>query len=69
LAKTGKFTTQTSKTRKVHKMDGSTYHTDVVSVLNCGGYPAELVSNSIKLMLFGTELVFHASRTKACTRV
>jgi len=50
-------------------MDGITYHTDLVSVLNCGGYPAEFVSNSVKLMLFGTELVFHASRREACTRV
>jgi hypothetical protein len=50
-------------------MDGITYHTDVVNVLNCGGYPPELVFNSIKLLLFGTERVFHASRREACTTV
>jgi hypothetical protein len=36
-------------------MDGITYHNDAVNVLNCGGYPPELASNSIKLMLSGTE--------------
>jgi len=35
-------------------MVGITY-TDAVNILNCGGYPPELVSSSIKLMLFGTE--------------
>jgi len=50
-------------------MDGITNHTDAVNILNCGGYPPELVSNSIKLMLFGTQWVFLASRTEACTRV
>jgi len=50
-------------------MDGITYHTDVVNVSNCGGYPPEFVSNPIKLMLFGTQWIFHASRREACTRV